>query len=239
MLQKASKGVKFTRPSTMYQKFSDILIEDKAHDLIGTLEVNFVFSFSSSIKQGVILGTYKSMKERFGHPKDSMQTRPDMVSTWIDSKYEFKGHMGTDQKHARLTDFGRNQVLTNIENFSSIIQNYTYALSTKVPLTPEILAALDDLVNTCSTFEIHLDVWSRTLHLFPEKWKPPLLLNKAFDTSFLQPEIVELLKKGEVEIAQISDFLYVMRCTENISDLSNETLDNLYESFIQKLMQSS
>jgi hypothetical protein len=63
--------------------------------------------------------------------------------------------------------------------------------------------ALDLLKKTCSDPNTHLEAWANRLCLFPDKWKPPLLLNSSFDESNLTEETIIKLRKGELEIAYI------------------------------------
>jgi hypothetical protein len=64
-----------------------------------------------------------------------------------------------------------------------------------------------------STFENLSD----NIQLFPDKWKPPLRLDKSFDYSNLNEDTLRLIKNGEYEIEQISDELYLLK-------ISDETL---------------
>lgn len=118
--------------------------------------------------------------------------RPDLVSQWLNSLYKYKGYLGIDQKNNNVTNFGRNQVITNPqENYTDIIDKFQKGLRVKQgELSQEIKDVLTSLKQTSSDQEAHIQIWAESLDLFPDKWKPPLLLDKTFDTSNLKPEIV-------------------------------------------------
>jgi hypothetical protein len=65
------------------------------------------------------------------------------------------------------------------------------------------------------------------------------LLDKTFDESHLRPEIIEMIRKGELEIIRVSDYLYTAKVSENLSDLSNEALSNFEGSIIQQELESA
>jgi hypothetical protein len=76
-----------------------------------------------------------------------------------------------------------------------------------------------------------------SMQMRPDKWKPPVLLNKTFDESHLKPEIVALLRQGDVEIQHISDELYVLQIPET-SSLPQDALDLFEGSFLQDLLKN-
>lgn len=109
--------------------------------------------------------------------------------------------------------------------------------SEKYPISSEIVHTVNDLINTALNPEKHIQVWANTLHLFPDKWKPPLLLDKTFDESNLKPEIVELLREGEVEIKKVSDQLYTLNISTETGELPDNALDLFEGSELQKLLK--
>jgi hypothetical protein len=240
LIQKVSKNINWPSPSELYKDTSQtqIIVEPSSKTLTEVLEANFVIRFQSVVKKGVIIGTYKSMKELFGYPTDLMQMRPDFMSWWRNSIYGYKGYLGIDQKNKNVTNLGRNQVITNPEDsYNDIIDDFSEKLETKYELTPEMLHALSNLKKTSSDPDAHIQTWAENLHLFPEKWKPPLLLNKTFDDSHLKPEIVELIRQGEAEIQRISDELYTLNVSEETGSFDEKAIDHFSGSFLQELMR--
>ena len=229
-IQRLTKHNSWPSPEELY-KPSNLVIPHRTKTLIDVLEVNFIHRFKSLANDNVILGTYKSMKEKYGHVENSMQMRPDMVSYWLDSYFKFKGYLGTDQKEKQVTHYGRNQVITNPEtNYHDILTDYKLALKKKLgALTPELEDILKALEATSNDPDVHIRTWAESIHLFPEKWIPPLLLNKTFDESQLKPEIIDLLLKANITLKKISDKLYELSVPE--------TEDFFDDSLIQKMMR--
>jgi hypothetical protein len=240
LIQKVSKNVTWPTPKELYKDTSKILIENENKTLTDVLEVNLVVRFKSLAQNGVILGTYKPMKERFGYTNlETMQMRPDLMSWWLKAQYQYKGYLGIDQKAKNVTNFGRNQIITDPnKSYHEIIDNFKEGLETKYgSLTQEMLNVLRKLKKTSFNPEAHIQVWAESLHLFPDKWKPPLLLDKSFDSSNLKPEIIEFLRKGEAEIKRISDELYTLNISEETGSFDEKALDRFEGSFIQDLLK--
>lgn len=63
----------------------------------------------------------------------------------------------------------------------------------------------------------------------------PLLLEKTFDESNLNEQALQLLRKGEATIVQISDKLYTLNLPEKGS-LDDKVLDIFSESNLQKML---
>jgi hypothetical protein len=185
LIQKVTKNVtNWPKPSEIYKNTEDTYL-DPSNTLIDVLEANFVMSFKRLTNLGVIIGTYRSMRAAFGYNNlDTMQMRPDMLTYWAQSRYKYQGYLGIDQKHKYVTNFGRNQVVNTFkDDYKTIISNFKSVLHHKNLLNSEREQVLDLLLETSSDFETHLNTWADSLHLFPDKWKPPLLLNKTFDDS--------------------------------------------------------
>jgi hypothetical protein len=131
-IQKASANVTWPTSKDLYGETSKVQIPNKSNTLVEVLEINFVMRFQSLAQQGVILGTYQTMKEKYGHVQESMQMRPDFVSYWLESLYTYKGYLGIDQKHKSPTNLGRNQAVTNsIKSYDNVIKDFTKALNVK------------------------------------------------------------------------------------------------------------
>ena len=136
LIQKVSKNVQWPKPNELYKDTSNIVINNENKTLTDVLEVNLAMRFESLAKNGVILGTYKSMRERFGYINlETMQMRPDFVSYWLNSVYEYKGYLGIDQKNKNVTNLGRNQVTTNSsDSYTNIIDKFKKGLEAKYGL---------------------------------------------------------------------------------------------------------
>ena len=170
------------------------------------------------------------MKEKHGHTKEleTMQARPDMLSEQSkpeQTAYSYKGYVGIGEKHNNATLYGRNQVINNIshEQYKEILNDFANKLNEKVGLTHKMELVISNLIELSkeNNFQSSLDIWATTLPLFPKNWKPPLRLGKTFDDSHLASEAVQLLRKGEAEIKQISYNLYILQINEsyNFHDL--------------------
>jgi hypothetical protein len=176
-IQRMTRHVIWPSPSVLYKDTSQIQLESRSKTLTEALEANFVIRFRPVVKNGVIIGTYIPMKNLYGYSTDFM-------SWWFNSIYQYKGYLGIDQKNKNVTNLGRNQVITNPkDSYNDIIDDFNEKLKAKYGLTPEMLHALHNLKRTSSDPDAHIQTWAENLHLFPEKWKPPLLLNKTFDDS--------------------------------------------------------
>jgi hypothetical protein len=238
LIQKLTKNAKWPQPNTLYKDTSGMILSE-SNTILDVLETNFAMSFQSLTKNRVIIGTYQTMKNKFGYDNlETMQLRPDMISYWFGSLYKYQGYLGIDQKNLNVTNFGRNQAITmGTQKYETIIENYTQALSKKHEVTPEMNQTLENLINSSDNSEIHIKIWAENLHLFPEKWKPPFKVDKSFDYSNLKPETVELIKQGEIEIIRISDKLYLANISEETGSFDEKALDNFDGSFIQDQMK--
>lgn len=177
---------------------------------------------------------------------ETMQMRPDMVSLWIyNNAFKYKGYLGIDEKHkvTSATNQGRNQVINKItyEQYDNLLDAYREKLVNKKLHTKEIDDCLEELkiISKNGDFNKLLEVWSENLHLFPDKWKPPLIIDKTFEDSHLNPEALEKIRSGEIVITKVSDLLYTFNVSEETGHFPDETLNTFNESFIQKLMEIS
>lgn len=239
LVQRMTKQLNWPSPAHLYTNYATIEVEPRSKTLMEVLEANFVMRFQCLIKEGVIIGTYKPMKQRFGYSNlETMQMRPDLVSLWLNSVYKYKGYLGIDQKNHKVTNLGRNQVITNSQdNYNKIIDKFKEGLDAKFGEDPNLQGVLQQLQSTCNDPEAHIRIWAESLHLFPEKWRPPLLLDKSFDESNLKPEIIELLRKGEAYIKRVSDELYTLNVSEETGSLDDKALYHFEGSFLQDLMK--
>jgi hypothetical protein len=100
----------------------------------------------------------------------------------------------------------KNQSITEtLTSYHDLFKDYKRGFIQKLGhLDPSVADALLELERTSQDPEEHIKAWTNTLHLFPDKRKPPRLLDKTFDESHLRPKVVELLRKGEAEIKQIT-----------------------------------
>lgn len=71
-----------------------------------------------------------------------------------------------------------------------------------------ILTELEE-ASSDKNFYALLNIWSNNLHIFPDKWKPPLMIEKTFDSSYLNSDCLEKTRNGEIIITKISDSLYL------------------------------
>lgn len=244
-IQQLSKHLKlWPKADILYEVDTNIQLSDPK-TLIDVLEANFVMRFKFLASKGVIIGMYNNMKNNFGYSNlETMQMRPDMVSLWIyNNTFKYKGYLGIDEKHKvkSATNYGRNQVINEItyQEYNALLNVYTENLVNKKLFTEDINDCLTELKNLSKNgnFTKLLEVWSENLHLFPDKWKPPLMIDKTFDDSHLTPEAVEKIRNGEIIITKISDLLYTYNVSEETGQFPEEALDTFNESFIQKLME--
>ena len=220
---------KFPSPSKLYSAYdtNKILLPENDTNLVETLESNLVMRFKCLTKDNIIIGTYNKMKSLINYNKmEALQMRPDFVSNWTNCSYFlFKGILGIDQKHKNVTLHGRNQIITRpIEQYEDLIDEYRKELEQKFPkIGIDVLIVLQELKNSKNHPEKHIQIWAESLHLFPEKFKPPILLEKTFDDSNLTEHV--------------SDCLFVLEKTQegqgSIDDLAFDYFD---DSFIKKQM---
>lgn len=117
-----------------------------------------------------------------------------MVSFWFGSLYKYQGYLDVDLKYKVVKNFGRNQVLVNPQiAYEDIIDNFLLGLEKKNIVTQEMREVLQSLKDSSNNFDAHITVWADNLHLFPKRWKPPLLLDKTFrDAHFSQKFLIKL-----------------------------------------------
>ena len=243
VLQQIAAKKKFPSPSKLYSAYDTdkILLPENDTNLVETLESNLVMRFKCLTKDNIIIGTYNKMKSLINYNKmEALQMRPDFVSNWTNSSYFlFKGILGIDQKHKNVTLHGRNQIITRpIEQYEDLLDEYRKKLEQKFPkIGIDVLIVLQELKNSKNDPEKHIQIWAESLHLFPENFKPPILLDKTFDDSNLTEHVIKLLKEGEAFIEHVSDCLFVLEKTEegqgSIDDLAFDYFD---DSFIKKQM---
>lgn len=245
-IQNLSKNIKYwPKPEDLYKSDPNILL-DPPKTLTDVLEANFVMRFKKLAENNVILGTYKIMKENYGYNGlESMQMRPDMVSYWINNKtYQFKGFLGIDEKHkiTSATNEGRLQAINSInsQDYIELLINFEQKLEKKGKLTDEMRFILTELKEASSdkNFDSLLNIWSNNLHIFPDKWKPPLMIEKTFDSSYLNPDSLEKIRNGEIIITKISDLLYTYNVSEETGEFPDQALDYFEDSFIKKLFEN-
>jgi hypothetical protein len=243
-IQQLTKHItNWPKPQHLYDLNSNILLTNPK-TLTDVLEANFVMRFKLLTEQNVIVGTYKIMKERYGYNNlQTMQMRPDMVSNWINNKaFIFKGFLGIDEKHKMIssTNVGRHQAINSItsEDYIELIKIFELKLEQKNKLTEEIRAILNEFQEIAKKkdFDALLEIWSNNLHIFPDKWKPPLMIEKTFDYTHLTPETLEKIRKGELIVQKISDTLYTLNISEETGEFPPEVLDIFDGSFIQDIM---
>jgi len=243
--QLANKISHWPKPNDLYKPHTNIKL-DYPKTLNDVLEANLVMRFNSLTTNGVILGTYHHMKTKYGYEKlETMQMRPDMVSIWIyNTVHLYKGYLGLDEKHKvdSATNQGRHQIINSIEkeDYIELLTHFENKLAEKNKLTDEMRAVLSDLKQATLdyNFENLLEIWADNLHVFPDKWKPPLMIEKTFDESNLTPEAIEKIRRGDAYIQKISNQLYVLEATQKKGELTEEALDIFNESIIQKIMDS-
>jgi hypothetical protein len=242
-----TKGYAFwLNADELYITHPNILVNKSKH-LINLLETNFVYRFKSLAEKGVIIGTYHSMQKKFGYNDlETMQQHPDMVSLWINNVgYHFKGYLAVDEKHkiTSASNYGRHQALNNItpQEYIELLSMYELQLKKKYLHTAEISAVLEKMKTTAlhNDFNQLLEVWAANLHLFENKWKPPLMLdNASFDLTHLKPEILQKIREGVLVVETISDKLYALKVCTETGKTPDGALDNMAGSFMQKLEES-
>ena len=195
----------------------------------------------------MIIGTYYAMKKRYGYENlETMQLRPDLVTNWINNKvYTFKGYLAVDEKHKldSATNYGRHQAINSINHneYILLLNNFKNELIKKKYITQDMIAAIEHLKVIASEKDFNklLHVWSNYLHLFPEKWKPPLMIEKTFDESHLTQEAIKKIRAGELIMQKISDRLYEMKFPTDKAQFSEKALDYFQGSNIQKLFEDA
>lgn len=74
------------------------------------------------------------------------------------------------------------------------------------------------------------------LHLFPKRWKPPLLLDKTFRDAHFSQEILDKIKRGEALLKKISDELYLLETNDETGHFGDEPIEIFNGSLIQKIL---
>lgn len=197
------------------------------------MENNFVLKFQALTQKNVVVGTFKEMKLIYGYPQNVMQMRPDLLSNWKNSSYQYKGYLGVDQKFNTFSDDGRNQVIIMSEiAYEALMMQFSNHLFEKFgdKLDNNVRNILQQLIITSSNFYEHLNIWSDSA--FPDKWKPPLRLEKSFDYSNLNPEILDLIRRGDLVIEKVSEYLYTANINTETGSLPEQALVLFYDSEI-------
>ena len=247
-IQQFTKAISnWPQPHDLYEKSLDPFLLDKHKTLVDFLETNFVQRFKLLAEHNVVIGTYQAMKNKFGYNElETMQIRPDLISYWLYNKqYQFKGYLALDEKHKMESakENGRHQVLNNItyEEYCSLSDNFENKLIQKRLYTTEISFILNELKKVASEKDFNqlLQLWAQNIHLFPGKWKPPLIIDKTFDESYLTPETIEKLRAGDLIIQQVSDKLYTLEVCIETGSFPKGALDYFGGCDIQQFFHKS
>jgi hypothetical protein len=95
------------------------------------------------------------------------------------------------------------------------------------------------LRETCIDPDKHFETWSNIFHMYPPKWRPPLLLEQNFDIRFLSPEAEEEFRINGIQLRRVSAMFYERDSRIETGGLSEESLDIFYQSQIQQIFAES
>lgn len=101
----------------------------------------------------------------------------------------------------------------------------------------DILTALINLKESSLDFEKHQVIWASTLHLFPDKWLPPLRIPKNFSYAQFNSEALHQIKISEYRMKKISDYLILKKIPQiNHGTFPQQAIDLLDNSEIQQIL---
>jgi hypothetical protein len=122
---------------------------------------------------------------------------------------------------------GRNQALvTSTDVYQTILYTHKILHKKKGTWSGQIKETLDDINNSKNDFQNHINIWAESLHLFPPRLAPPILLSRNLPLDGFRP-----VAKNQI-IIEIRRLRYLSKkaYAENIPE------DNFKESHIQKMI---
>ena len=164
----------------------------------------------------------------------SMQQNPDNGLNFQNSEYQFQKSIGVDNKnvntsYSTLPSYihGRNQALvTSFDIYEDILNTHIEIHRNKRTISETITNAIKDLNDSKKDFQKHLDIWANSLHLFPKRIAPPILLPKNLPLDGFKPDIKNQILMEIRRLRYLSKKAYEENIPEN----------HFEESHIQKMI---
>jgi hypothetical protein len=236
IIEKYTSSLRYIPPSTdLFIKNPYIHINSNPKKFVEVVEGSVVHSLSSLTNKKVHIGTIKEMRDKFSiYDYPSMQKNPDNGLNFQDSEYIFQKTIGVDNKNVNplsstLPSYihGRNQALvTSADVYQTILYTHKILHKKKGTWSGQIKETLDYINNSKNNFQKHINIWAESLHLFPPRLAPPILLSRNLPLDGFTP-----VAKNQI-IIEIRRLRYLSKkaYAENIPE------DNFEESHIQKMI---
>jgi len=219
------------KDNSSYKNFSG-----NSYSFKQAVEYNLQTNYLHWIKNSVKLSEYRGQQLNTKN-----QPEPDMVADFSNSNFHDKRIHGLDQKSGKA-DMGISSIYSTMENKTYLkklkhfqAQLFHHCDSTTLDVFA-ITKAFHTLGNTCNDLKAHQLVWANNVHLFTDKFIPPMRVPDHFSLEDATPEFVLLIKKAEIKVTQISNFLYAKRVPDN---LNRPPEDLFYDSELQKMLEQN
>lgn len=150
------------------------------------------------------------------------QTAPDLKLDFSESTYQDKRIHGMDYKAYENPREFESKIFSQLNEdkyFRGLLAIESLIMNSDLNLNKERLMAIKHalmmLNETSNDLIKHQKVWAESLHLFPEKYIPPLRVPKNFAIQDLKKEILEEFLKSKIRMQKISALLYARKIPEN------------------------
>ena len=236
VIEKFTSSLRYIPPSArLFNQNPYIHIASNPKKFVEVVEGSVVHSFSSLTNKKVHIGTIQEMRNNFStYDYPSMQQNPDNGLNFKNSEYIFQKTIGVDNKNVNpsfstLPSYihGRNQALvTSFDFYNIIINSHKPIHEKKGTWSDQISETLYEINNSKSDFQTHINIWAESLHLFPIRLAPPILLSKNLPLDGFTPDVKSQIIMEKRRLRYLSKKAY----EENIPE------DHFEESHIQKMI---
>jgi len=177
-------------------------------------------------------------------PDSKNQSRDDIFFDFRNSNQpiiENERIIGVDQKASAGSsiDDPSSKVFSSVspQKYQELIENFTNLLKHNFKFSKEKLLqieyALEELNATSTQLNIHLEIWAKYVHLFPNDYMPPIRVPENFATHDFSNETLIDYKLACLQMEKISKILLERNVPNDLKN-AGEILDG---SFIQAIME--
>ena len=233
-IQKAG-GIPDRTPPNMYLSYKQTFPFKKTH-FIGVQEENLPSNFTHIINEQVRVEPYKP----YHQPVYLPQPNPDIIFDFRPGTFNDKRIHALDQK-TNDPGLGKSKILSDITNqrFETTLLRFTNVARDLGILNTSMQHALKELRSCSFDPSKYQLAWAKNLHLFPSNCIPPLRIPKNFNTSQFTKEALLEIKKSEIRMKRVSDYLYFKKVPQTThGNFPQEALDILNDSQMQWILEN-
>lgn len=202
-------------------------------------EHNLITNFKGLLSRNIKLSGYNKNLHLDSHN----QARDDIVIDLREAQYPVIDHRvhGLDQKATTNVRDPSSKIFSQINeiDYREFLRNHgeliksNYALSEQEKF--QIDSALHKLGQQADNFENQQKVWTEIVHLFPNKYIPPMRIPHNFSQDDLIPSVKKEMERSNVVMSRVSERLYFYRVPCDY----REAIEYFEDSFIQKIFRES